>query len=41
VHERVRAELVKGTVEIVVPRSPEDETVRDVLSAYACTWRLV
>jgi hypothetical protein len=41
VHDRVRAELVDGTVEIVVPHSPEDETVRSVLSAYACTWRLV
>ena len=41
VHDRVRAELVHGTVEIVVPHSPEDETVRNLLSAYACTWTLV
>jgi fatty-acyl-CoA synthase len=41
VHDRVRAGLVHGTVEIVVPHSPEDETVREVLSAYAWTWRLV
>ena len=41
VHDRVRAELVGGTIEIVVPHSPEDETVRNLLSAYACTWRLV
>jgi acyl-CoA synthetase (AMP-forming)/AMP-acid ligase II len=41
VHDRVRAELVHGTVEVVVPRSPDDETVQDALSAYAWTWRLV
>jgi fatty-acyl-CoA synthase len=41
VHDRVRAVLAAGTVEIVVPHSPEDEAVREVLSAYAWTWRLV
>ena len=41
VHDRVRAVLVAGTVEIVVPHSPDDEAVREVLSAYAWTWRLV
>ena len=41
VHDRVRAVLVDGAVEIVVPHSPDDEAVRDVLSAYAWTWRLV
>ena len=41
VHDGVRAVLVAGTVEIVVPHSPDDEAVREVLSAYAWTWRLV
>ena len=41
VHDRVRAVLVDGAVEILVPHSPDDEAVREVLSAYAWTWRLV
>jgi hypothetical protein len=28
-------------VEIVVPHSPDDDAVCEVLSAYAWTWRLV
>jgi fatty-acyl-CoA synthase len=41
VHDGVRAVLVDGAVEIVVPHSPDDEAVREVLSAYVSTWRLV
>ncbi len=33
--------LAAGAVEIVVPHSPDDEAVREVLSAYVWTWRLV
>jgi fatty-acyl-CoA synthase len=40
-HDHVRAALVDGTIEILVPHSPDDETVRAALSAYAWTWRLV
>jgi fatty-acyl-CoA synthase len=41
VHDGVRAVLVDGAVEIVVPHSPDDEAVGEVLSAYVWTWRLV
>ena len=40
VHDRVRAVLVDGAIEIVAPHSPDGEAVRDTLSAYAWTWRL-
>jgi fatty-acyl-CoA synthase len=39
-NDQVRAALVDGTIEILVPHSPDDETVRAALSAYAWTWRL-
>jgi fatty-acyl-CoA synthase len=38
---RVRAELVDGEVEIQVPRSDEDDAVREVLSLYAWAWKLI
>jgi fatty-acyl-CoA synthase len=41
VRDRVRAVLVGGAVEIVVPHSPDDAAVHEVLSAYAWTWRIV
>ena len=41
VHDGVRSVLADGTVEIVVPHSPDDEAVREALSAYASTWRFV
>ena len=40
VHDRVRAVLVDGAIEILAPHSPDGEAVRDTLSAYAWTWRL-
>jgi fatty-acyl-CoA synthase len=40
-HGQVQASLVGGTVEILVPRSADDEAVRAALSAYAWTWRFV
>ena len=41
VHDRLQASLVDGTVEILVPRSADDEAVRVALSAYAWSWRFV
>jgi fatty-acyl-CoA synthase len=38
--DQVRAVLVDGAVEIHVPRSAEDDAVREVLSQYAWTWQL-
>jgi fatty-acyl-CoA synthase len=40
-HDRLQASLVDGTVEILVPRSADDEAVRVALSAYAWSWRFV
>jgi fatty-acyl-CoA synthase len=39
--DQVRAVIVDGTIEVLVPRSPDDETAGAALSAYAWTWRLV
>ena len=41
VHDRLQARLVDGTVEILVPRSADDDAVRAALSAYAWSWRFV
>jgi fatty-acyl-CoA synthase len=40
VHDRVRAVLTDGRVDIVVPHSTDQETVRATLDAYAWTWKL-
>ena len=40
-HDRLQARLVDGAVEILVPRSADDDAVRTALSAYAWSWRLV
>lgn len=41
VHDRLKARLVDGRVEIVVPRSADDDAVRAALSAHAWSWRFV
>jgi fatty-acyl-CoA synthase len=38
--DRVRAVLVDGSIEILVPHSDHDEAARDALSHFALTWRL-
>jgi fatty-acyl-CoA synthase len=38
--DQVRAALINGTPEILVPHSPRDHEVREALSQYAWTWKL-
>jgi fatty-acyl-CoA synthase len=40
-HGRLQARLVDGTVEVLVPRSADDDAVRAALSVYALSWRFV
>ena len=39
--DQVRAVLIHGSLEIHVPRSDHDDAVRDALSQYAWTWKLI
>jgi fatty-acyl-CoA synthase len=39
--DQVRAVLIDGSLEIQVPRSDHDAAVRDALSQYAWTWKLM
>jgi hypothetical protein len=41
VHDLALGTLVDGRVEILIPRSVDDEAVRAALAAYAWSWRFV
>ena len=41
VHDQLHVRLVDGAIEILVPRSSDDETVHAALSSYAWSWRFV